>query len=144
MNRTLTDQEAYNELAFYTLAHALEDRSFIHQYVVDAYAASHADEKSKPIYVAFALAGLYLHLEKGYTGRQVQLAHGALARHKERLPRLDLPEERPSFTVQQVLQAPPGAQRDQAIDEWQRSVWQIWKKEHASVADWIKSELGVQ
>ncbi len=143
MNQPLTDQEAYHELAFYTLAHASEDRPFIHQYVVDAYAASHVDEKSKPIYVAFALAGLYLHLEKGYTGRQVQVAHGALAKHKERLPRFDLPEGRASFTVHQVLQAPPGAQRDQAINEWQRSVWQIWKKEHARVADWIKRELGI-
>jgi Family of unknown function (DUF5946) len=143
MDQASTDQEAYNELAFYTLAHAAKDRSFIHQYVVDAYAASHADEKSKPIYVAFALAGLYLHLEKGYTGRQVQLAHLELAKHKERLPRFDLPEDRPQWTIQRVLQASPGRQRDEAIDEWQRSVWQTWEKEHANVAQWIKSELGV-
>jgi uncharacterized protein DUF5946 len=143
MSQTLTDQEAYNELAFYTLAHALKDRSFIHQYVVDAYAASHSDENSKPISVAFALAGLYLHLEKGYTGRQVQLAHVELAKHKKRLPKFDLPGDRPLFTIQRVLQAGPGPQRDHAIEEWQRSVWQTWKEEHAKVAHWIKSELGV-
>lgn len=64
-----SDQEAFNELSYYTLSHG--DPAFIHQYIVDAYAAQHADEKSKPITVAFALIGLYLHIEKHYSGKQV-------------------------------------------------------------------------
>jgi len=50
-----TDHDLYNELAFYTLAHP--DPAFIHQNVVDAFAAQHADESSKPIYIVFALIG---------------------------------------------------------------------------------------
>ena len=65
----MTDQEAYNELAYYTLTH--QSPEFIHQYIVDVYAAQHADATSKPIYLAFALAGLYLHNEKKYSVKDV-------------------------------------------------------------------------
>jgi hypothetical protein len=36
-----SEQDLYNELAFYTLA--LGDPAFIHQNIVDAFAAQHAD-----------------------------------------------------------------------------------------------------
>jgi hypothetical protein len=55
------DLDAYHELCGYTLTHG--DAAFIHQHVVDAFAAQHADAHSKPIGITFALAGLYLHLE---------------------------------------------------------------------------------
>jgi hypothetical protein len=48
-----SDQDLYNELAYYTLSHG--DASFIHQNLVDAYTAQHADEFTKPIAVVFAL-----------------------------------------------------------------------------------------
>ncbi len=66
-----TAQASYNELSYYTLA--LRDPAFIHQHIVDAFAAQTADEHTRPIKLTFALAGLYLHVEKGFTGRQVQL-----------------------------------------------------------------------
>jgi hypothetical protein len=67
------EQSAYEELAAWTLG--LGDAAFLHQRVVDAWAAQHATAKSKPINIAFALLGLYLHLEHGFSGREVQLAH---------------------------------------------------------------------
>jgi hypothetical protein len=36
----VNEKSAYDELCFYTLAHARQDPAFIHQHVVDAYAAS--------------------------------------------------------------------------------------------------------
>ena len=51
-------RELYHELSAYTLSHP--DPSFIHQYVVDAFAAQTADENTKPIALTFALVGLYL------------------------------------------------------------------------------------
>jgi hypothetical protein len=39
---------------------------------VDAYAAQHATPASKPITTAFALIGLFLFAERGFTGKQVQ------------------------------------------------------------------------
>ncbi len=54
----MTAQEQYHELSFYTLAHT--GKTFIHQHIVDAYAAQAADAKTKSITIFFALAGLYL------------------------------------------------------------------------------------
>ena len=61
---THTEQDAYDRLQCYTLAHG--DPAFLHQHIVDAWAAQHADDRTKPIGLTFALVGLYLHLEKGY------------------------------------------------------------------------------
>jgi hypothetical protein len=57
-----SDEEAYHGLCCYTLAHG--DPSFIHQHVVDAFAAQTADDRTKPIKLALALIGLYLHVER--------------------------------------------------------------------------------
>jgi hypothetical protein len=84
-----SEQEAFYELCHYTIAHF--DPIFIHQYVVDAFAAQTADKKTKPITLTFALAGLYLHLKKNFTGKQVQQAHMQLARHKKSWPNFKLP-----------------------------------------------------
>src|SRR5262249_34900967 len=71
---TMTVEERdYHELCYYTLAHG--DPSFIHQHVVDAFAAQNSGEHDKPIRLTFALVGLYLHVERGLSGRQVQRAH---------------------------------------------------------------------
>jgi hypothetical protein len=96
---------------------------FILQHVVDAFAVQTADETTKPIAVVFGLVGLYLHIEKQFSGRQVQEAHRKLARARRPWPRIQLPEARGSMTVADVLAAPPGPERDTAIDDWCRSVW---------------------
>ena len=56
----------YFELACWTLVQ--QDVRFIHQHAVDAYEAQHAGGRTRPITVVFGLIGLYLALEKGYTG----------------------------------------------------------------------------
>jgi Family of unknown function (DUF5946) len=134
-----SEQEAYNELSYYTLSHG--DPCFIHQYIVDAYAAQHADEKSKPIKVAFALIGLYLHIEKHYSGKEVQKAHMRLAKKRKQWPLFDLPAYRGNIGVSDVLRAKPGHERDSAIREWSASVWEAWSESHAKVADLVRSDL---
>jgi len=136
-----SEQEAFNELSYYTLSHA--DPAFIHQYIVDAYAAQHADEKSKPIKIAFALIGLYLHIEKHYSGKEVQKAHMRLAKKKKQWPLFDLPANRGNIGVYNVLGTEPGPPRDRAIKEWSASVWEAWSESHSKVADlaqliWIR------
>lgn len=118
------EQEIYNELCFYTLAHG--DASFIHQHVVDAFAAQTADEDDKPIKLTFALAGLYLHVEKHFNGRQVQLAHMKFGRVKQTWPVFFLPSERGAVTVGNVLNAPAGPGRDEMIHKWCNSVWEAF------------------
>ena len=126
MNADLNEQEQFDELCFYTLSHG--DPAFIHQYAVDAFAAQHASAESKPVSITFALIGLYLHLEHGYTGREVQLAHMHLARPPRRQwPRLPPPQQRGDMRVGDILAAAPGTERDRALDEWCRSVWETWQ-----------------
>ena len=120
---TKSDLEAFHELCAYTLEHARHDPSFIHQHVVDAYAAQRADAASKRIGVAFALVGLYLRVERRQTGRQVQLAHMRLARERREWPQFELPEQRGALGAADVLAVPPGPDRDRAIDAWCASVW---------------------
>ena len=115
------ERDAYDELCAYTLTHG--DVTFIHQHVVDAWAAQHATPESKPIGVTFALAGLYLHVERQLTGRQVQLAHMRMAKQKRDWPPLILPEDRGTMTAIDVMRAPEGDERDKAIHEWAESVW---------------------
>ncbi len=130
------DVEAYNELQCYTLAHG--GREFIHQHVVDAWAAQNADGRTKPIALAFALLGLYLHVERGFSGRQVQQAHMALAQHKRNWPSFALPHERGSVTASQVMATPAGPERDQAIKAWCASVWEAFCESRQSVAELLK------
>jgi len=132
--------EAYEALQCYTLEHG--GREFIHQHVVDAWAAQHADETTKPIGLAFALIGLHLRVESGYSGRRVQLVHMQLGRRKRAWPAFSLPPDRGSVTACHVMAAPAGAERDAAIDRWCASVWQAFVASHRAVAGLLE-ECGI-
>ncbi len=126
-----SEVDAYHELSAYTLTHG--DVTFIHQHVVDAWAAQHAVKGGKPIGLTFALVGLYLHLEKGLTGREVQRAHMQMGRQKRPWPAFALPKDRGALTATEVMAAPEGPERDKAIDEWCRSVLQAFSANRATV-----------
>jgi hypothetical protein len=128
---TTSEQAAYEELQCYTIAH--RDPAFIHQHVVDAFAAQHADEETKPITLTFALIGLCLHVDFGFSGRQVQRAHMALARHRRGWPSFQLPADRGALTVMDVASRPEGQLRDEAIDRWCASVWTAYNETHPAV-----------
>jgi len=134
----MTREQAYQELCFYTLAH--DDPAFVHQHVVDAYAAQSADVHAKPIKLAFALIGLYLHLERGFTGKEVQHAHMRLAAQRKDWPTFPLPHDRGELSAIDVLTHPPGSARDAAIDAWSACVWQTHRDSHAAVADLLRRQ----
>jgi hypothetical protein len=136
-----SDQEAYNELAYYTLAQPRT--AFIHQHIVDAYTAQCADENSKPIGITFPLIGLYLYIEKDFSGNQVQQAHVQLAKKRKRWPTFKLPDGQGEITARDVLAAPPGHERDDAIRAWCASVWEAWQESQQQVRDLVRSELGI-
>jgi Family of unknown function (DUF5946) len=121
----------FQELAFYTLSKG--DEAFIHQHAVDAYAAQHADSMTRPIKIIFGLVGLYLALDRGWTGRQIQLFHMKMARHKRDWPTIDLPTGRGSLSVEDVLAASPGYVRDLRIMDWCRSTWDAYAASHATI-----------
>ena len=139
MKSRLTEQEAYNELSYYSLAHP--SPAFIHQHVVDAFAAQHADNETKPITIIFALVGLYLYVEKNRTGKKVQFAHMKLASGKKSWPTIALPEQRGDITVYDVLRAHPGKPRDDAIGKWCASVWEAYRDSRETIVGLVRDEL---
>ncbi len=121
----------YHELSYYTLS--LQDEEFIHQHVVDAYTAQTADSQTKNISLFFALAGLYLFLEKNYTGKQVQEAHQIMASRTKNYPKLNLPEQRGDLTVDNVLAEPEELKRKEMIKRWCVSVWDVYANNHKEI-----------
>ncbi len=124
------DQAEFLELSYYSLSHP-DTAYFIHQLVVDAFTAQTAHEDSKAIAIVFALVGLYLLIEKDFTGRQVQLAHVHLSRYKAFLPEINLPAERGTITIQTVLNAQED--RDEMIHQWCHAVWKSYSAHHADI-----------
>ncbi len=140
----IEEREKLKELMSWTLT--LRDREFIHQHVVDAWAAQHVDENTQPMSVVFALVGLYLHLEKGFTGHEVQRVHMKLAQPQGRgpgrkeWPRFSLPKDRGIVTIGDVM-ATVGSERAAAINRWCRSVWAAWRENHEEVRAWVARNL---
>jgi len=124
--------QLFSDLSGYTVAR--QDPAFVHQHVVDAYEAQHAGSRTKNITVAFGLIGLYLALEKGYTGKEIQRAHMQLANVRKDWPRLDPPLRPVSITVRNVLMAAEGPARDAMIRAWMAAVWEGW----ADRQQWVR------
>ena len=131
-----SEEDAYHEVSAYTLTHG--GTGFIHQHVVDAWTAQHAHPQSKPIGVFFALVGLYLHVERGFTGREVQRAHMKLAERPEPWPVPTLPAARGSITALDVLAAPRGDTCDARIHAWAESVWNAYAGNRDQVVEVLR------
>lgn len=129
----------HNELLIYTLS--LGDEEFMHQHVIDVYAAQHSGGGMRPIQICFALIGLYLYLEYGYSGREVQRAHQKLAQRTKEWALLTHAQPIPTITVVDVLRSEPGVDRNARINEWARSVWAAWLPEHTKIAAWCEQLL---
>jgi hypothetical protein len=132
-----SEDDAYDALCCYTLG--LQDPAFIHQHVVDAFAAQSAGEHTKAITLTFALVGLYLHVEKQFTGRQVQRAHMTMAKQKRTWPTFALPNDRGAMTAADVMREPEGPQRDRAIDAWCTSVWNAYRDNRAAIMELLRA-----
>lgn len=130
------EEAAYEELQSYSLAHG--EPEFLHQHVVDAWAAQWADDSTRPISLTFALVGLYLHVVRGFSGRLVQRVHTDLSRRRRDWPSLRQPTARGAMTASQVMTAAPGIDRDQAIDAWCASVWEAYRDCHAEVKELLR------
>lgn len=129
----------FHELSCYTSSH--RDPEFIHQYAVDAFALETADEESKNIKVAFALIGLYLHIEKNFTGKEVQNAHVTLGKKRKNWPKFVLPVKRGVIGIKNVMTCPEGFNRDRAIEDWCLSVWLAYSHCHEDVRKLVREEL---
>ena len=132
--------EPFDELSAYTLGHG--DPAFMHQHVVDAYGAQTAEAGDKPIRLTFSLVGLYLHVEKGCTGRYVQRVHMQMGQRKRTWPAWTLPQDRGAMTVVDVMRAAPGPDRDKAIDDWCVAVWSAFRANRDAIVA-LLAEYGI-
>ena len=123
--------DPYDELYVYTMGR----RNFILQHVVDASTAQNARPVNPPpMGVVFALVGLYLHVEKSFSGRHVQHAHRIMAGRQRTWPNLEWPEQRGQMTAATVLALPTGEARDEGIHEWCRQVWAAFQANRSTVS----------
>jgi hypothetical protein len=128
--------QLFSNLSCYTVSK--QDAEFIHQNAVDAYEAQHAGGKTRNITVVFGLIGLYLALEKGFTGKQVQQAHMRIAKIRRDWPRLEPPVQAATLTIMDVLAAADGAGKDTMIRKWMIAVWDSW----ADRQEWVRETTG--
>jgi len=112
------------------------------QHVVDGAAAETATAATKPITIVFALLGLYLYVEKGWSGAAIQKAHTHLARRKRAWPTILLPADRGAIRMTTVMDARAGEERDRMIERWCESIWQAYRGSHDQIRALAHEELG--
>ena len=113
----------------------------LHQLTVDAYAAQHAGEPSPAISTAFALIGLHLALDEGWSGTAVRAAHQLLAGRHSSWPRFKRPAEPGRLTVADVATARTPAEHAELVGRWAASVWAAWQPSQAAVRAWAEAVL---
>jgi hypothetical protein len=138
---THSDQALFDELSYYTLARPRSE--FIHQLAIDTFTAQHATESSRPMGIVFAVLGLYLPTERGFTGLQVQQVHMRLAPLRLSWPILPLPARHAHLTVADVLAVPPEKDRDAMIRRWCAAEWQVWMECRPAIARLLKTHLDI-
>jgi len=90
--------------------------------------------------VVFALVGLYLHVERNVTGRQVQKVHMQMASRRREWPRLSLPRESGGVVIADVVAAPAGERRYALIRAWCESAWETWWESRLQIVELLASE----
>jgi len=80
-----------------------------------------------------------MHVERGYSGTEVQRLHIAMGKSRIPWPPLKLPFHRGSMTVMDVIAFPPGLERDHAINAWCRSVWEAFAINRPAIAELLVS-----
>jgi len=104
------------------------DEEFIQQMSIDTYEAQHAGGTTKNIAGAFGLIGLYLSLEKGFSGKEVQRAHMDLANRSKEWPRFGPSPSKWKMTVKNVVDAGPKKSK-KMIHLWAKATWKEWEFE---------------
>jgi Family of unknown function (DUF5946) len=133
--------ELYGEVLGFEHQHLAEvGRS--HQLLVDTYTAQHVGPNAAAITGAFALVGLYLALERGWSGLEVRDAHQALANRYRDWPRFaGAARAQAAVTVEDLALAATTSQYAETLHRWARAVWASWRDEHGLVRALVGERL---
>ena len=113
----------------------------LHQLAVDAYGAQHGGDQTPAISVPFALIGLHLALDLGWSGNAVRGAHKYLADRSSAWPAFAVPEGPAWMTVADVAVAATPEDYSRLVKEWAVSVWAAWAHERDGVQAWARASL---
>jgi hypothetical protein len=113
----------------------------LHQLTEDAYAAQHAGPRVPPIAMAFALIGLHLALDEGWSGTGVRSAHQYLAAHHKDWPHFAPPREPAALTIADIAGSHTPEEHASRVRAWATSVWESWSTEHLAVREWADQVL---
>lgn len=113
------------------------NNGFYQQHIVDTLNAEFADRMTSNIQLGFALAGLYLFVEKDYGGRHVQYIHAQLAQEKENIPIFSYKHIVPSIVLANITNTPD----ELSLKNWARAVWVSYANQHDLVRGWVEKIL---
>jgi hypothetical protein len=113
----------------------------LHQLTEDAYGAQHAGPKVPAIGMAFALIGLHLALDEGWSGNGVRSAHQYIAAHHRDWPRFAAPQIVAGLTIAHVAGSSTPEEHASRVRAWAASVWESWSAEHQAVREWANQVL---
>jgi len=113
----------------------------LHQLTVDTYAAQHPGSQVPAISTPFALIGLLLTLEEGWSGLAVRAAHGWLAAHHAVWPRFTPPLAFGALTAARVADARTPEVHARLVEAWSAATWAAWAQQHTAVRDWAREVL---
>ena len=113
----------------------------LHQLSVDAYGAQHTGPQVPAMRTAFALIGLHLALDAGWSGNAVRAAHQYLAAQPRDWPHFATPQTRAALTIAHVARSQTPEEHATRVRAWAASVWDSWSTAHEAVREWANQTL---
>ncbi len=130
---------AYGRLTSFIAEHP-EELAVWQQTAVDAFTLQHLRDSMPAIKQAFALNGLFMVFELGFTGLQARAAHGHLAETVRTWPTYERRDDVGDMTASDVsISSVDHCADDMA--SWGRTVWDAWGDVHDEVADATDRQL---
>lgn len=125
--------QVYGEIVSYSAQHPVQLGTW-HQTCVDAFTAQHVGPHTAALGITFALNGLYLVYERGFSGFQVREAHGYLANTFDEWVRYEPPENVGAITAFDVALASDPDEHIDLVRRWGQEVWSAWERVHDLIA----------
>lgn len=112
--------------------------------VNDAYCVQHhgVSERRAIQSVNVHLVALYLQLEKGFHGNQVNAPMQRVLRYADQFTWLEPPTPNGTLTIADILQAQTLQAQADAIESYARDIWHAWQIHRAIVVKWANQALG--